>query len=103
MKPARSAFITLAVSALAGIAAGCGGQHAPHTPHSEKAVMCDKCQTTWVNVSTTTGKMHSYHREKVMVCPDCTSAAENFFKTGKFEHTCSHCQGSMTCVDPDPQ
>lgn len=39
-----------------------------------------------------------------LACADCASAAENFFKTGKFEHACKTCGDSLTacpaCKEP---
>ena len=60
------------------------------------AVYCAKCQTTWVRNRDTTGggKSTIYRTEKAMVCADCESAAANFFKTGKLEHTCKSCGGT---------
>lgn len=63
------------------------------------AVHCAKCQTTWVRKPHTVGKSTVYRTEKSMVCADCESAAANFFKTGKLEHTCKSCGGTPNhCV-----
>lgn len=71
-------------------------------PVSDGAVMCDKCKVVMVKTvipGTQKAPTVTYHNTSTMVCPDCTSAMENFFKTGKLKHTCSHCGGTMTqCV-----
>ena len=68
---------------------------------STQAVMCDKCQVTWVKVPTNDGKgrLVGYSAREKMVCPDCKDAVTNFFETGKFEHTCKTCGDSMKLCD----
>jgi hypothetical protein len=58
--------------------------------------MCAKCETTWVRSPHTINKTTVYRRHKTMACTDCDSAAANFFKTGKFEHTCKTCGDSLS-------
>lgn len=68
-------------------------------PPKEGAVMCDKCKFVIVKDPIhigVRGQTIMYQDRKSMVCPDCVSAVENFFKTGKLKHTCSHCGGTMT-------
>lgn len=60
------------------------------------AVMCAKCETTWVRSTHRINKTTVYSRHKKMVCPGCASAAENFFKTGKLEHACKTCGDSLS-------
>jgi len=66
-------------------------------PASTQAISCDKCKVTYVKVPDTGGKSRvvGYRSEKRMECPDCKSAAENFFTTGKFQHTCKTCGDSL--------
>ncbi|OGV74124.1 MAG: hypothetical protein A3K19_27060 [Lentisphaerae bacterium RIFOXYB12_FULL_65_16] len=66
----------------------------------EPAVMCSTCQTVWVRrPHTINQKITTYTTEKSMRCPDCTSAAANFFKTGKFEHTCKACGDNLQACE----
>lgn len=71
--------------------------HDMSTMSSDKAITCSKCQVTFVNYPVTGDKGHvvGYAKRPEMVCPDCRSAAENFFKTGEFKHTCKTCGDSM--------
>jgi hypothetical protein len=79
-------------------AVGCESVHSNHPVAMENAVMCDKCKTTWVTRVEPAGRsVYRYTREKAMVCPDCRSAVETWVKTGKLKHSCTHCQGKMTC------
>jgi hypothetical protein len=58
--------------------------------------MCSKCQTVWVKQAHQVGKTAViYSREKQMVCPDCQSAVTTFIKTGKLQHTCTSCGGTL--------
>lgn len=68
-------------------------------PPASGAVMCDKCKMVVVKVANPTSAKNptiTYRDASVMTCPYCQSAMENFFKTGKLKHTCSHCGGTMT-------
>ena len=68
-------------------------------PPKDGAVMCDTCKMVIVKVpSRSPAKSQTlvYHDVKTMECPDCHSAMENFFKTGKLKHICTHCDGTMT-------
>ena len=64
---------------------------------STQAVACSKCQVTYVQVPTndSKGRFRGYSTRKDMECPDCKTAVQTFFKTGKLEHSCTHCQGTM--------
>lgn len=83
------------------LAAGCQSQPAVHSPTggvvSNEAVMCTKCEVTWTKVPIDGGKgrVVGYSSQRRMVCPDCRTAAENFFRTGKFQHTCATCGDSL--------
>ena len=87
------------VSALAAtLLAGCASEAARHptaaaTTQSTQAVRCEKCQVTWTQAPNDVGKgrIVGYTSRKTMVCPDCRGAVENFFATGKLEHTCQTC------------
>ncbi|MCE5277838.1 MAG: hypothetical protein ABFD92_03625 [Planctomycetaceae bacterium] len=60
------------------------------------SVLCDRCKTVWIKRPDTNIKgMITLRPEKVMECPDCKSAAENFFLTGKLQHSCKTCGGTM--------
>ena len=69
----------------------------PTTNTAEKAVMCSKCQTVWIQRMLPTGKnTFVYRQEKSMICPDCESAVAMFFKTGKLKHSCKTCGDALT-------
>jgi hypothetical protein len=82
------------------VAAGCQGMaknsSAVDAP-STQAVACSKCKVTYVRVPATGPRARTvrYTTEKRMECPDCRSAAENFFATGKLQHTCKHCGDTL--------
>ena len=63
----------------------------------DEAVICPKCQTTWVKRPATVGPPRgtntpiAYRTKAEMACPECDSAVANFFATGKFVHTCKMC------------
>src|SRR4051794_12911371 len=79
--------------------AGCAAT-APATTANDavsgKAVTCEKCQVTYAQVPDTAGKSRivGYKTQKSMECPDCKTAAQNFFATGKLQHTCKTCGDS---------
>lgn len=87
-----------AASALAGCASNenPAAQPAVAGP-STQAVSCSKCQITYVQVPTNDakGRFRGYTTRKDMECPNCKTAVETFFDTGKLEHSCAHCQGTM--------
>jgi hypothetical protein len=97
--------VTLAalVMGVGMLAAGCessgsanGGKHDHSTMAATgdgQAVACDKCKVTWRQVPERGGKgrIVGYRTSKSHECPECRSAAENFFSTGKLEHTCKTC------------
>ena len=82
--------------ALTGCANG-GNPPSASAQTSANAVKCSKCEVTYVKVPVKNEKNRviGYTSKQQMECADCKSAAENFFATGKLEHTCTHCQGSM--------
>lgn len=92
----RISILSTAFTAAAALllAAGCQANK-PATASEEMAkdaVMCSKCETTWVKVPVTQkGRVVAYSSRKSMTCPDCKSMAENFFTTGKLQHTCPTC------------
>jgi hypothetical protein len=100
------------IASIASIAAlwlgtGCSSVHSPHPVHATgpgsapgAALMCDRCQTTWVLRPEGAGRWVRYTRQKAMVCPDCESAVETWWKTGQFKHSCSRCKGRLTCEPP---
>ena len=59
----------------------------------EQGVTCEKCKVTWTKVPDTGGKgrVVAYKTRRSHECPDCRSAVNNFFTTGKMEHTCKTC------------
>jgi hypothetical protein len=87
------------VAGMAFLVAGCSTPASKATPSAggeEKAVTCNKCETVWVRRPEHRGKGPvEYRRVKQMVCPDCQSAVVTFFKTGKLEHTCKTCGGTL--------
>jgi len=95
----------LGVAMLSALAlAGCqsaGAQGSTSNVASTQAVMCPKCQITWVKVPVDNGKgrIVSYTTRKSMECPDCKSAVENFFSTGKLEHSCKTCGSDLQACE----
>jgi hypothetical protein len=88
-----------AVLALTGCAST--GDSGPKTTSaavpSTQAVACSKCQVTYVKVPANDpkGRFYGYSTRKEMECPGCKTAAQAFFETGKLEHQCTHCSGTM--------
>ena len=64
---------------------------------STQAVACSKCKVTYVKVPTNDakGRFVGYTNRQTMECPGCKTAVENFFQTGKLQHACTHCEGTM--------
>ncbi len=91
----------LSVVALSALAlAGCQTTSRMSEPVSSKAVKCNKCEVTYVNVPETSSKNRviGYKSSAKMECPECRTAAQNFFDTGKLAHACTHCSGTLeTC------
>lgn len=84
----------LALLTLAGCQTATGG--APVATAAGQAVMCDKCQTVWVQSGLPMGKgAVAYRQTKAMACPDCESAVTTFFKTGALQHQCKTCGGAL--------
>lgn len=97
----------LGAVSLAVLGTGCSSVHSPHPEHASHgkarpgmAMMCDRCETTWVVRPEGTGRLVRYTRQRAMVCPECQSAVETWWKTGVFKHSCSRCQGKLTCESP---
>lgn len=100
MHDARTGVCTGAlVAGMALLMAGCstpGPMASKDVGGNEDAVMCSKCRTVWVQRPQHTGKSAVvYRREEQMVCPECQSAVVTFFKTGKLDHTCAACVGTL--------
>ena len=96
----RNTLIGLGALVLAGCAAT-GGTGTPAKGPSTQAVACSKCEVTYVLVPTqdNKGRYVGYARRPNMECPDCKSAVRTFFETGKLEHSCAHCSGTMEVCD----
>lgn len=103
-------FTSLAVAILgAGLAAGCTNSSTSASGKQPvQAVMCDKCETTWVIGSTSTGthgQVLAIQKHKVMECADCRSEATTILQSGKTTrpgevvHKCQSCGGTMTACE----
>ena len=103
MKLVKESTPWIALAAAGLFVAGCqsGGDRATAEIASTQAVTCDKCKVTYVRVPAHRGKSRTigYRSVKRMECPECRTAAENFFSTGKFQHTCKICGDSMEICD----
>lgn len=86
--------------AVGSVLVGCQTAPATHTMAAD-AVQCDTCKVTWVKVPQYRGKsgIVSYSSVKKMECPDCRNAVQNFFETGKLEHTCKACGGNLAMCE----
>jgi hypothetical protein len=94
------------------IAGGCESKNAaPAAPKenlvAHEAVSCPKCQMTWVKEPITPGggkdwKITGYTTRLSHECPDCRTAVQNFFATGKLEHTCKTCGDAMEVCHATP-
>lgn len=69
------------------------------------AVICPKCETTWVYTRRQVGAVKRppikiSSRRRAMVCPDCDAAATAYLQGGKLEeHACESCGGTLEhCV-----
>lgn len=108
MRAALLGVGVVAASLLAGCASSGGSAKAvpggtPGTPTTQ-AVACSQCKITWVKVPITPGggKSHivtGYGARKSMECPSCKDAVQNLFTTGRFEHTCQACDGTIASCD----
>jgi hypothetical protein len=69
------------------------GNAAMATGGEGEAVTCEKCKITWRKAPVTNdkGRVVAYTTRKSHECPDCRNMVENFFTTGKMEHTCKTC------------
>ena len=70
---------------------------AEETAAKDEAIMCPKCEAVWVKEKRNLGKTTVYVSKKKMTCDDCKSAVENFFATGKLEHSCKTCGDLVKC------
>jgi hypothetical protein len=97
MLPIKLSLFVSALVVLAGLLAGCASEPKQTTATTRtqpaQGVRCEKCQVTWTQVPNDVGKgrIVGYTTRKTMECPDCRSAVQNFFATGKLEHTCATC------------
>jgi hypothetical protein len=95
----RGVLLGVLAAGVAVLVVGCSTSAPKVTSEAggeEQAVTCSKCQTVWVQRAHRMGKNAVvYRREMQMVCPDCQSAIVTFFKTGKLEHTCKSCGGTL--------
>ena len=95
----KDVLMGIVVAGVAILIAGCSTvspKMSSEASNKEQAVMCSKCQTVWVQRGYQNGKnVVAYRQDKQMVCPDCQSAIVTFFKTGKLEHTCKTCGGTL--------
>ena len=93
----KFAISTIVVAALlAGCQSSNKSQPVAASVASTQAVKCSKCDVTWVQVpETQKGRVIGYSTRKEMTCPDCKDAVQNFFATGKLQHTCTTCGDSM--------
>jgi hypothetical protein len=98
----KSSIVAVGVGAaafLAGCASSGNGSDSAAAASPSTAVTCSKCQVTYVQQPVSNGKrIIGYTTKPEMECPDCRSVAQNFFTSGKLEHTCAHCGVTMqTC------
>ena len=88
---------------LAVLLSGCtaDGSNPQAKESAAPAVACSKCEVTWVKVPTYGNKAAAtaYTTQKSHVCPDCKGAVDNFFATGKLEHTCKTCGDTMEACE----
>ena len=104
--------LSLSAAALSGChASGSVGEANHHggdasvsatTTAPSPGVACDKCKIVWVKspnyMSNKGGPIYGYRTTEKMECPECRDAVTNFFMTGKLEHHCKACDGTMqTC------
>ena len=88
--------LLLGTLALTGCATATPTATATATPaDNEQVAVCEKCKTVWVSRGHQINKTFVYDKVKVMECPDCRSAVQNFFTTGKLEHTCTTCGDNL--------
>lgn len=87
---------------------GCAGSSKRTSTGPAQAVMCDKCETTWVTTPGSTGvhgQVVSVSKRKVMVCEDCRKEATKLLQSGKsmkagdVMHKCQSCGGTMTSCE----
>src|SRR5215208_2961404 len=101
MRRASTLFVAGLFGSTSLFAVGCQTTDKPAQStmvETSKGVVCDKCQTTWVQIPNRAagrpaGEIVGYSTQKSHTCPDCKTAVENFFASGKLEHTCKTCGG----------
>ena len=91
----------LVLAGCASTGGSSGARPAAAGATSTQGVACSKCQVTYVQVPANNpkGRFVGYTSRKDMECPDCKTAVQNFFETGKLQHACTHCQGTMEVCD----
>jgi hypothetical protein len=96
-KSGLSALGVSAVLALTGCTSMGGGAQPAAAAPTTQAVRCSKCQVTYIQVPTNDakGRFYGYKTRESMECPDCKTAVQTFFETGKLEHSCKYCNGTM--------
>ena len=99
LKPILFAVSVPAIAILAGCqSSGATAQAAE--PVSTQAVTCDNCKVTYVKLPRVEkNRVVAYTTKKSMECPDCRGAAENFFATGKLQHTCKTCGDNLSVCE----
>ena len=91
-------IVLLAAVATIGLAlAGCQSTQRTDKAAKSNAVMCEKCQTVWVQTERTFGVNYAtvYLSEPVKKCDVCEMAAEEYFRTGKMMTNCPGCGGGL--------
>lgn len=86
----------LAVAIVSMVAACTSVQEQAGTSEA-MGVMCNKCKTTWVAGPVgKPGGYSIYRTSRKMQCPQCETIVETFFRTGRLEHSCPGCGGTMS-------
>lgn len=99
-RPLFLAAVTVVATALLGCKSDASeGLSQPGQP---SVVECSECRTIWIDGSETyyTWAESSYESEARHACPDCKSAVENFFRTGRFTHSCTRCGENIRVCHP---
>ena len=101
----KLSLVAAAVAVMGFAAGGCESQNASKPSAKQNlaahdGVSCSKCQVTWVKQPVTAGggkdwRVLGYTTRKSHECPDCRNGVENFFATGKLQHTCKTCGDAM--------
>lgn len=102
----RNAGMVVAALLLSLLVVGCQSPSATTQPSAaalspacQRAVLCDRCMTTWAPSYEFNSKgMLMYTVEPKTVCPDCAKAAKEYLDTGKVPpESCPACGGHMHC------